>query len=343
MQYDVFISYSRRDTSVANRICDAFDRVGITYFIDRQGIGGGMEFPEVLAEAIVGCKIMLYLASQNSYQSKFTNAEITFAFNEKEKGSIIPYIIDGSTMPLSLRFVFSAVNFRTIEDHPIEPTLVDDVLRLLDHETRPHGQSYTLEDAKADFDKGEEYFNRLEFDKAIPLYTRAAEYGYADARFFLGTCYEDGFGVVRDLKKAVYWYQKAADQGDATAQCILGHCYYNGKGVRQDYKQAVDWYQKAADQGYANAQGYLGMCYAIGHGVSQDYKKAVYWCQKAADQGDATGQFALGHAYEFGQGVKKDIEQAVHWYRLAASQGRKEAQKKLEELGKDDDDVITIM
>lgn len=30
MQHDVFISYSRKDTEVANRICKAFDEAGIT-------------------------------------------------------------------------------------------------------------------------------------------------------------------------------------------------------------------------------------------------------------------------------------------------------------------------
>ena len=131
MQYDVFISYSRKDSEVANRICAAFDEVGITYFIDRQGISGGFEFPTVLAEAIINSKIFLYLASENSYDSRFTQSEITFAFNEKPKGSILPYIIDGSTMPPALRFVFSNINWRRLEEHPINTVLVDDLLHLL--------------------------------------------------------------------------------------------------------------------------------------------------------------------------------------------------------------------
>ena len=40
-KYDVFISYSRKDTEVADKICSALDRAGLSYFIDRQGIGGG--------------------------------------------------------------------------------------------------------------------------------------------------------------------------------------------------------------------------------------------------------------------------------------------------------------
>lgn len=38
-KYDVFISYSRKDTVVADRICAALDQQDITYFIDRKGIG----------------------------------------------------------------------------------------------------------------------------------------------------------------------------------------------------------------------------------------------------------------------------------------------------------------
>ena len=131
MAYDVFISYSRKDTAIADKICKTFDSVGITYFIDRQGIGGGFEFPEVLANAILDSKIVLYLASENSYKSKFTNSELIFAFNEKPKNSILPYIIDGSNIPPLLRFVFSSINWRTKETHPIETVLLKDILLLL--------------------------------------------------------------------------------------------------------------------------------------------------------------------------------------------------------------------
>ena len=37
-KYDVFISYSRKDSAIADEICKAFDQVGITYFIDREEI-----------------------------------------------------------------------------------------------------------------------------------------------------------------------------------------------------------------------------------------------------------------------------------------------------------------
>lgn len=136
-KYDVFISYSRKDTAVADEITRAFEKEGISYFIDRKGIRGGMEFPMVLAKAIRESKIFLFLASENSYVSKFTQNEIVYAFNKKQKQDIIPYIIDGSELPEELEFTFSAINWRVIEQHPIETVLVDDILYRLGRERKP--------------------------------------------------------------------------------------------------------------------------------------------------------------------------------------------------------------
>ena len=131
MKYDVFISYSRKDAAVAERICDAFDRAGINYFIDRQGISGGFDFLDLISKAILESNIILFLASNNSYSSKFTISELTYAFKEKPKNSILPYIIDGSTMPGDLCLLLSSINWRTIEKSPVDTVLVDDVLDLI--------------------------------------------------------------------------------------------------------------------------------------------------------------------------------------------------------------------
>ena len=128
MKYDVFISYSRKDSVVVDKICAAFDDVGITYFVDRQGIHGGLEFPEVLAKNIVESQLFLFVASENAYKSKFTLNEVVFAFNKKPRNTVLPYIIDGSSLPLNLEFTFAGINWRDIKSHPIETVLVNDIL-----------------------------------------------------------------------------------------------------------------------------------------------------------------------------------------------------------------------
>lgn len=96
-----------------------------------------MEFPAVLAKAIKESKVFLFLASKNSYDSKFTQSEIVYAFNKKQKQDILPYIIDGSTMPDELEFTFSSINWRLMDSHPIDTVLVDDILTKVGKERKP--------------------------------------------------------------------------------------------------------------------------------------------------------------------------------------------------------------
>ena len=133
-KYDVFISYSRKDSAIADEICRVFDQVGITYFIDRKRIGGGNEFPLELATSILNSQIFLLLGSKNSYESKYTNAEIHFAYRKKQQKSILPYILDDTPFPLELDFLLSTINWRKFQEHPINTVLVGDIARLLGRE-----------------------------------------------------------------------------------------------------------------------------------------------------------------------------------------------------------------
>lgn len=50
------------------------------------------------------------------------------------------------------------------------------------------------------------------------------------------------------------WYRKAAEQGYAAAKFNLALMYAAGKGVAKDETAAVRWYKFWAEQGYAAAQ-----------------------------------------------------------------------------------------
>ena len=132
--------------------------------------------------------------------------------------------------------------------------------------------------------------------------------------------------------KAVELYRKAAEMGFAAAQGNLGYCYYYGYGVPQNYTKAAEWCRKAAEQGRADAQYQLGYYYLTGEGVPTDIAKAVEWLRKAAEQGDADAQLVLGYCYELGKGVPQNYTKAAEWYRKAAAQGNREAKKKLDAL-----------
>jgi hypothetical protein len=112
----------------------------------------------------------------------------------------------------------------------------------------------------------------------------------AQAQVSLGLDYLDGIGVEIDHEKAVELFTLAAEQGNADGQYYLGECYYDGDGVKLDYKKAVEWYTLAAEQGHGRAQRQLGSCYQYGNGVKKNYEKAVYWYTLAAEQGDDLAQ-----------------------------------------------------
>ena len=134
MNYDVFISYSRKDTETAEKIFQTLTQAGLTCFIDRAGISGGADFPTVLSNAILSSRQLQFVASEHSYASDFTQNELTFAISEKGSQFVFPLIIDGSELPTTLRFLLININWRTLsKDYTIEKELLDDIRKKLEH------------------------------------------------------------------------------------------------------------------------------------------------------------------------------------------------------------------
>lgn len=136
MSYDVFISYSRKDSEVAGQIYNALQAQGLTCFIDLEGISGGTDFTDVIAGAIMESRLFLLLASEHAYASEFTRKEVTFAVNNKGSLFIFPLILDGTPLPKSLEFLLSNINWRTLSSrYRIEKELVADIKNKLEN---PH-------------------------------------------------------------------------------------------------------------------------------------------------------------------------------------------------------------
>ena len=68
-QYDIFISYSRKDSEIARRILNAFTSIGKKCFIDVDSISGGEEVLKTISAAISESRVFLLIGSKNSYSS----------------------------------------------------------------------------------------------------------------------------------------------------------------------------------------------------------------------------------------------------------------------------------
>ena len=124
------------------------------------------------------------------------------------------------------------------------------------------------------------------FEKALELYKKAADFDNVDAMYKLADMYYYGESVDKDLVKASEYYKKAADNGHVEAMIALAGMYYNGKGGEEDLVKAREYFKKAADNGHVKAMSALAYMYYNGEGGDKDLVKAREYYKKAADKGD---------------------------------------------------------
>ncbi len=104
---------------------------------------------------------------------------------------------------------------------------------------------------------------------ALKWLERAAEAGNTTAQCKLG---EDHYWDVTD-SLAPLWFGKAADHGDARGISWLADCFENGFGVEKDLSKAIELRSRAADMGFPEAQAFLGENYLRGEGVPEDEER----------------------------------------------------------------------
>lgn len=125
---DIFISYSRQDIEVVDKICKHLETNGITYFRDIFDIAISNIFPQTLADGILSSKLVLFIASQHSFASNYTSKEVTFAYQNHI--TILPLAVDDTPMPTRYSFMFSDVQCLSLTNTPIQ-RLMEDIKKVL--------------------------------------------------------------------------------------------------------------------------------------------------------------------------------------------------------------------
>ena len=162
-------------------------------------------------------------------------------------------------------------------------------------------------------------------EEAAKVYREAADAGHYAALYELGTLYERGTGVTKDLNEAIRLFNEAAAHGDLYAATRLGVLYRDGKGVPKDTAKAIEWLVKAARGGHTFAFNHLGYMYLEGNGVQPDYERAFRLFEASANAGDIYGYNNMGLMYERGKFVAADPAKAIAWYEKAARGGQPQA------------------
>lgn len=140
------------------------------------------------------------------------------------------------------------------------------------------------------------HMRNKEWDKAFPLWEKAAAKGHVKALNNLAVAYLEGRGVSKDIERGCQLMEHAASKGaSAAAWSNLGMCIEDLPSP--DYEKAAAAYQKAAHGGMGDAQMALGRMYAVGRGVPQETSFALYWMGMAAGNGYPNALQRLGECF----------------------------------------------
>ncbi|SUO97824.1 tetratricopeptide repeat protein [Suttonella ornithocola] len=110
-----------------------------------------------------------------------------------------------------------------------------------------------------------------EYEAAFSLAKAGCEQGNADACAIVGTQYQLGRGVARDIKASATYLEKSCELGSADGCAVLTSAYVNGnQGFAKDYKKALKMATLGCEKENALSCMLLGGMQINGWGTEKD-------------------------------------------------------------------------
>ncbi len=341
-EYDIFISYSRRDLELVSTIKSEIEKVtNARCWMDLEGIEAGTpRFTKAIVDSIKNCRIFLFMCTEQSQNSKFALRELNYASNHREHVVIVR--IDDRPLNDEFEFLYDLTDSIEWNNHPQRKKLFRDITRwtekineepIVIEQKKEEGTEIHIEtDANYNMYRYKTFIKLLNVnvDGVIHLKPGTHKLEFVSEEFpevKVSMVYSlegdiDSVFIPVSLKNQVEEEKAKRIADEARKNKLAGDNFYK----RKKYADAVTWYHKAAEQGDAAAQYNLGVMYQNGEGVPKSYEEAVRWYHKAADQGYAVAQYNLGVMFHYGLGVPQNYDEAVRWYRKSAEQGNADAQ-----------------
>ena len=106
-----------------------------------------------------------------------------------------------------------------------------------------------LNDSLAHSNMARIYYRMTDYKLAAQTLEKASKLGDTGADAMLGNMYLNGIHFKKDYKKALVYIQKAVADDDPQALTNLAICYENSYGVARDMDRAIEFYKCGAAQG----------------------------------------------------------------------------------------------
>ena len=84
-KYDIFISYYRADTRIAQQIYKRFEERGLICFLYAQNLKTGDNFANVIQSEIINSKYVIFVYGSNSEESIYQRRELDLALESWKK------------------------------------------------------------------------------------------------------------------------------------------------------------------------------------------------------------------------------------------------------------------
>ena len=142
MARDVFISHSAQDKSVAEEVCAALEKSGVTCWVAPRDVRPGRSFPGEITRAIQQSKVMVLIFSRHSNSSEQVLREVQLAVESHLP--IIRFRIEDVTLTDDLRYYLSAPHWLDALTRPLSKHIARlevAVKELLDQSTENEGSS----------------------------------------------------------------------------------------------------------------------------------------------------------------------------------------------------------
>ena len=134
-KHDVFISYSTKNSDIANKICYVLEQNNLRCWIAPRNISSGKIYIDEIADAIKSTKIVVLVYSKYSQESKYVNNEINMAFSNNKP--ILSFNIDDSLPKEDMEYYLKVTQWLSAFPNPEAEldTLVKDALQLCNEKT----------------------------------------------------------------------------------------------------------------------------------------------------------------------------------------------------------------
>ena len=123
MAHDVFISYSHKDSSVAQAICAKLEEQKIRCWYAPRNIGAGEEWASSIMNALKEARIMVLVFTDYSNASKQVKREVDNAINNGV--TVIPFKLTKNDPSGGMEYYLSTLHWLDAMNKPMEDAIDD--------------------------------------------------------------------------------------------------------------------------------------------------------------------------------------------------------------------------